>query len=388
MIKKSNIAIVCPSCGGEGAVGNVAVHQARELTRYFRVILLSDSFPKEVSEDVECCLLSPARFDCLRRYCHVPNEFAFVVSAKKALEKINRQRRLTAVLCHGHAVAAFITKTLKEKYGSPTLMVIHGDIFERPLGTYDPRVSWFYRRVTPRAYQSVSMVIVLAPHMKDFAVRGGADPNIVQVIPNGLDPNEIGLSESTSGWTPPEKGEQIRLLYVGRLSVEKGADVLLEACTALLEQEINFHLDIIGTGPELDNYQKFVMGKELESSVTFSGPLPRRNLGAIYRSAHLVCVPSRDDSLPTVVIESLLAGVPVVGTKVGGIPFLLAEGKRGYLVDRGNPLELAKMIVDCRGDIDTLSKFSSLGQQFVSQQLSWRKNGRSIYSAVNSILDQ
>lgn len=104
MTQISHLVVVCPACGGAGAVANVAFHQARELARSFRVTLVSDSFPAAGLEGVTFRHLNPLRFGWLRRYGHVPREVAFALSAKVAIAKLHARASVDVLLCHGHPV--------------------------------------------------------------------------------------------------------------------------------------------------------------------------------------------------------------------------------------------------------------------------------------------
>ena len=83
--RRLHIAVICREAGGRGSVPTVAVRQAQELGRYARVTLLSDSFP----DNTHSCLLrhpvTAANLSFLRRFSHVPREFAFTIAAKRGL---------------------------------------------------------------------------------------------------------------------------------------------------------------------------------------------------------------------------------------------------------------------------------------------------------------
>ncbi len=256
MEKKKHIAIVCPACGGEGAVANVALHHALELAKHFKVTLLSDSFPDAGVKGVVFLEMKTASFSWLRRFGHVPREYAFAREVSRKLKQLHRANPVDIVMCHGHAVAAITAGALKHKEGIPYALVTHGDIFDRPKGTYDPRLTWFYKKVTPRAYKNADLIIALSPHMKDLAISGGAKPKRVIVIPNGINPEEIGLVNEQSH--PQISINEIRfeLLYLGRLSVEKGVDILIEACGLLKKESIDFRLRIGGNGPEKERLEE------------------------------------------------------------------------------------------------------------------------------------
>ena len=248
---KKHITIACPDSGSGSSVATVAVKQARELTKYFGMVsLISESFSEELYQTVRQVKVEPRKYDYLRRFCHVPNEYSFVRSVRKSLEKLHAEYTISLLICQGHGLAALAAAPLKKKYGIPYALVTHGDIFERPKRTYDLRLTAFYKCVTPLAYRNADLVIALSPYMAEWATKGGANPNTVKIIPNGIDPEDIGinLKENSTFSTLNNSNRPLRLLYVGSLTVPKGVDILISACALMKKREIAFSLNIIGGG--------------------------------------------------------------------------------------------------------------------------------------------
>src|SRR5215467_11402785 len=86
--RRLRIAVICRELGGRGSVPTVALRQAQELGRCARVTLLSDSFPDNTDSCLLRHLVTPANFSFLRRFSHVPREFAFTIAAKRGLFRL------------------------------------------------------------------------------------------------------------------------------------------------------------------------------------------------------------------------------------------------------------------------------------------------------------
>lgn len=364
-----HLAILCRACGGSGSVAAVAVRQARELTATFRVALVSDSFPAELGA-ARAVRVEPWRFGALRRFAHVPAELAFCLAATAALRSSAARGELDLVLFHSHAAAAVAIPRLREYRHLRFAMLTHGDIFERPVGTYDRRLTAFYRAVTPRAYRACDLVITLSPDMREWALRGGARADRILVLPNGVDTNDLGIASEAID-EPMEWHGPLRVLYVGRLAAEKGVGVLLEALARLHEAGVPFRASIVGTGPEAPAHAAFVDRHGLAGVVEMKGGVPRAQLGSHYLGAHVVCVPSLSDPLPTVVLEALALGRPVVGTDVGGIPFLVQEGVNGLVVPRGDAAALATGLGRLASDPALRASLASRARESVLPRYSW-----------------
>jgi len=388
MTPRPHISIACLACGGEGSVGAVAVHHAVELSKYFRVSLISDSFPDAMPKEVNLHKVTPRRFDYLRRFCHVPNEYAFAKAVRKSIGALHKNNPTDMLICHSHAVAALSAKPLKRRYGIPYALVTHGDIFDRPKGTYDWRLTAFYKLMTPIAYRHADLILALSPYMASCAIKRGASPDAVKIVPNGIDPADIGLEKNEGTFTDKDKtpGGPLKLLFVGRLSVEKGVDVLIRACKMLDARGVNFTLQIIGEGPLEKALRKLVKELGLSERITFLGKLQRRLLGNYYQTADVTCIPSLSEPLGLVVLEALVSATPVVGSDVGGIPFIIENGKNGLIVPPGDPRSIADAIEKLNSNRQKLRVLTHSAASFFDSRFSWLGVGRQIGEILNDIV--
>lgn len=385
IINEIHVVIACSSCGSGSSVATVALKQARELAKHFeKVTLVSESFPKDLSDKVKRGKVTPRKFNFLRRFCHVPNEYAYVYAVRKYLENMHGRQKINMIICHGHALATLAAKPLKEKYGITFALVTHGDIFDRPKGTYDSRLTAFYKAVTPSAYRSADLIIALSPYMAECAIRGGAKPKVVEVIPNGIDPEDIGLNikETPISSTNNILNKCLRLLYVGGLSVPKGLDILISACRILKGRGVTFSLKLIGSGPLETQLKGTVPRMDLSQEIIFLGKIDRNSLGAYYRDADLLIVPSLSDPLPTVVLEALISGTPVIGSDIGGIPFMIENGHNGILMPPKNSTALADAIEGLYKEPERLAKLKKNALPSVFPRFSWESVGKKLYVLI------
>ena len=172
--------------------------------------------------------------------------------------------------------------------------------------------------------------------------------------------NGIELPKST-----PIKNRH-RLLYVGRLEYVKGVDVLLKALPKVLRHIPNIHLSIVGDGTVRPELEAFVGRNRLQEHVTFHGWLDSRAVHKQYAETTAVVIPSIwPENLPTVCIEALASGRPVIGTDSGGIPELIQDEVTGRIVDKGDYTGLAKAIMSVLSehDIETVARACAASMQ-------------------------
>lgn len=157
----------------------------------------------------------------------------------------------------------------------------------------------------------------------------------------------IPLQEFPFGGTPPASDEPSHVVSVGRLVDYKGFDDLIRACWLLRDGGAPVRLTIVGDGPERGNLELLVGTLNAEGMVTFAGNRRQEEVRGIMRNADLfalACVKGKDgqqDGIPIVLMEAMALGVPVVSTKLSGIPELVKDGETGLLVRPGDPEHLA-----------------------------------------------
>lgn len=144
----------------------------------------------------------------------------------------------------------------------------------------------------------------------------------------------------------PENPEYLRLLYVGRLDAEKGLRYLIKTLRILVVNgDSNFTLQLVGEGPEAQRLRDQVANLGLSRHVVFWGYVPHgRELFDIYKKNDILVLPSLTEGCPQVLFEAMACGTPIVATRVGGVPYLIEDGKNGLLVDPASSREILAAI--------------------------------------------
>ncbi len=158
----------------------------------------------------------------------------------------------------------------------------------------------------------------------------------VHVIPNGLN-----LSEWSAEHKRDEgKGNEtpVIMLTVAVLRKMKGIHHLIRAHAILSRRIPNLHLWIVGDGPERENLEREAELAGSRDKVFFAGH--RSDIRDLMQSADLFVLPTLFDALPTVIIEAMAAGLPIVASRTGGIPEMIADEETGFLVEPGNEDDL------------------------------------------------
>ncbi len=137
----------------------------------------------------------------------------------------------------------------------------------------------------------------------------------------------------------------LKLIYVGHLVGYKGVDILLKSLAILKERGNSFSLDIVGSGPMEQEWRALSETLGLTETVSFKGEVPfGEKLFSLYSKADIYALPSYTEGTPKAVTEAMAFGLPVVASRVGGLPDLVEEGIEGFLIEPGNPEKLSGII--------------------------------------------
>jgi colanic acid/amylovoran biosynthesis glycosyltransferase len=188
----------------------------------------------------------------------------------------------------------------------------------------------------------------------------------------------LGMEEFHPG-DPSDVDEVCRLLSVGRLVAKKGYEYLIEACGLLAQRGLDFHCSIVGEGPRAETLETLVVERELQSRVTFTGALAAADVRHLYRQSDIfalacVVVDNGDrDGMPTVLIEAMATGIPVVSTPVTGIPELVTDGENGFLVPERDVPALAEALETLMMDRDLRIRMGHRARERVEKDFDSRR---------------
>ena len=199
---------------------------------------------------------------------------------------------------------------------------------------------------------------------------------------NGLNLAEFGRADFSSA--PP------LVLAVGRLIAKKGFADLIRACALLAERGKAFRCEIIGEGPLENELRGQIESLNLQNRVALSGARPLREVRQRLVAANIFVLPSvidpegGMDNLPTVIMEAMATGLPVVSTRIGGISEMVVENETGFLVQSGDTMALAggiEKLIDYRA---LARKLGQAGYERAQELFSIEKNVRELCALINT----
>ncbi len=196
----------------------------------------------------------------------------------------------------------------------------------------------------PQKVSRSKFAITISNYNKKHLVSVGGLREKIHVIHCGVDTTSFSNRSNVSNSPPFIIGT------LGRMVQKKGFDVLLRATSILYKKNIPFQLLIAGNGPLENSLKQLSKRLGIESVIKFIGPIAHENVPSWLKGLHLFVLPCKKDDngdmdgIPVVLMEAMISGVPVISTKISGIPELIEHKKEGLLVEQKSPEELSSAI--------------------------------------------
>ena len=199
---------------------------------------------------------------------------------------------------------------------------------------------------------------------------------------NGL--NLAEFRRATFSSDPPS------IVAIGRVIVKKGFANLIRASALLVERGKSFRCEIVGEGPLENQLRAQIEQLRLQEFVQLPGPKPQHELRARLANASVFVLPSVPepeggmDNLPTVIMEAMATGLPVVSTRVGGIPEMVIDNQTGFLVQPEDAVALAGAIEKVTNDRSLGQTLGRAGYERAQKLFSIEKNVRELCALLSS----
>jgi glycosyltransferase involved in cell wall biosynthesis len=241
-----------------------------------------------------------------------------------------RAAEVAADVLHGHGAKGGAYARLAAARDSIRVYTPHGGSLHY---RWSSPVGFLYLTLERALMARTDLFLFESEYGQDvFIAKIGAPRTIARVVHNG-----VTAAEFAPVAPAPDAAD---LVFIGELRMLKGVDVLIEAIGRLARGGRTVSANIVGDGPDRTAFEAAVSAQGLAQSVRFLGAKPARAAFALGRA---LAVPSRAESLPYIVLEAAAAGVPLITTRVGGIPEIYGPDA-GLLIPPGDAAALARAI--------------------------------------------
>jgi len=188
-------------------------------------------------------------------------------------------------------------------------------------------------------------------------------------FPNLLDTSEFEYVERNN-FSP-------KLLFARHLIPAYGAEDAIIAYQIIVEKRPDATLTIVGDGSERRKLEN--MARRLGLTVRFMGGLNHEEMSGVYRTNDIFLICSKGDNFPMVILEAAASGLPIVSTRVQGIPYMIQDGRNGILVSPGNCSEMAQAVLNLIDNPDRARCLARRAKEF-ADECTWEKNKLRLFS--------
>jgi glycosyltransferase involved in cell wall biosynthesis len=257
----------------------------------------------------------------------------------------------------------------------PVVLTYHSGTMQKRDWT-DRAVRFYERYVLPRVFDRCASLVAVSPI--SLCYRTGRS----MLISPGVDV-EI--------FVPAASARNCSLLYVGRVersSRWKGIHVLLAALGQVAKTLPEVVLDVVGTGDAVPEMRAIAAELGVGDRVRWHGALPHRAVVPFYQQAGVLALPSltNAESFGMVLIEAMATGCPVVGSDVGGIPFVIRDGVDGLLVPPGDAAALAHACLTILQDGRLASRMSEAGRAAAEERWTWSRQTEALMAIFRDVV--
>jgi glycogen(starch) synthase len=230
------------------------------------------------------------------------------------------------------------------------------------------------RGVLPRAAAVIALTPATNRHLATWVPA-----ERLHVVPSGVDLDAYRRPRrDPTPWIP-----RPRILYAGRLAPQKSVPTLVAAFDHLRRPA---SLVVVGDGPDAAAVASRVSRSARRDAVHLLGPVAHDEVPAHLQHADVLVLPSRYEELGSVLLEALAAGLPTVATRVGGIPWAVADGETGLLVPPGDPAATASALDRLLDDSALRARFAAAARRR-APRFSWPRLAGEVLAVYGRVLD-
>ncbi|BAS27864.1 glycosyltransferase family 4 protein [Limnochorda pilosa] len=255
---------------------------------------------------------------------------------------------------------------LRAATGIPVIFHVH-NIYSTPTEYQQEDERRYFENLESWLIRESAAIIPVSDYIGQMCLRLGTDAEKMTVIPKA-----VHLEEYAGDWQPHDRQT---VLFVGRLSPEKGLDTLFAAVALMRDAGTPVRLLVAGTGEDayVEKLFRQVDELDLRRHVAFLGFVGGRDLVRLYQTSSVTVVPGHMEAFGRVAIEAMAAGAPVVVSDVGGLGPLVRPSETGWRVPAGNPEALAGTLTEALTDQEKASRLAAEGRTEARSLYSWER---------------
>ncbi|MCK4885392.1 glycosyltransferase family 4 protein [Candidatus Bathyarchaeota archaeon] len=384
-----------PISGGTGAYVYYLSHNLQKLGHNVHVVARDNHESEKVVNGIEVHYIKGAG-NALTKY------WRFARSASKKIEELNKQNGFDvihanlplvpsfsipkdaskALVCAVHSTwkgEAIVTKRDNPKNLNPN---------EKSMLRYNFLLRSYEKKLMKR---SDALIAVSKYTVDELTELYGIDEKKIHVIYNGVDVQKFkprpDRAELRREFGLEDKNKIV--LFVGRLYHRKGLEILLRSIPPVLQEfsDVKFVISGKGFKEKEESLRNLAKQLDIEDHVTFMGYVPDEKLPNLYSTSDIFVLPAIYENFPFAILEAQATGLPVISTKVGGIPEFLVDNENGFLIDAGNSAQLTQRVLALLQDPKLAKEMGMRGRKLIEEKFSWRLITSQVIDLYHKLLE-
>jgi len=302
------------------------------------------------------------KYEIISVYSHVSG--SKIVKIIKALSGlIHTATNLTVYnidIVHFHgggcisALRKYVYFLLVKLFDCKVIFHVHGGTFPQQYKNLSP----LYQSLITRLLEQVDLVICLSTYFQKEILAIAPHATVTVLMNSVTVPPLIARNEETG---------EIRIIYLGLINEKKGIFDLLRVMSQLLEDQENIRLIIGGVG-DVERMHQEMERLGISRHIEYLGWLQTNERDNLLGTADIVVLPSYGEGMPMTILEAMSFGIPVVSTRVGGVPDIVIDGETGFLIEPGNLQQLYDKLSRLVRDHALRSNLGAKGRSIIKER--------------------
>lgn len=284
------------------------------------------------------------------------------------LAHMMQENKIEHIHAHFASFPAAVAYIIHQFSGIPYSFTAHGSDLHRD------------QHMLCEKIQDSKQTITISSYNRQFMLDhcGQQYASTIQVVHCGINLDYFNTDQTTS------LDEDLSIICIGSLHEVKGQQYLLEACGILKQQKIQFHCHLVGDGPDRDMLTKLASDRGIADNVTFHGRLTQPDVIAQLKKANVAAlnsVPTMDgrrEGIPVALMECMAFYLPVVATRLSGIPELVDDGITGFLTEARDSRAIAEALHTLAQNPQLRIEMGRAGRRKIEQEFELHTNAHKL----------
>lgn len=311
--------------------------------------------------------------------------YTLYFAIRRFVEKLHCIEKFHVIHAHTLIPDGYAALRIGRKLGIPVVCTSHG----ADTNVY-PSSMYRYRKLASEVVSQVDQLIAVSTALRTD-LQGLATPlRPIRIIPNSVDIAKFSHDQEKRAALRHSLGipqRAVLLAFLGSIFREKGVYELLDAFRALAQQKPDLHLILIGQGIDFPDVHNIVTSDPNLERVTLVGQILPDAVPGFLSASDIFVLPSYHEGMPCAIVEAMSCGLPIVATRVGGIPDIVQDGKTGLLINPKDSASLADALFLLCENVEFRMGLGNNARQYAGEHLSWRLHTDMVRAVYRDLLE-